>query len=194
MAAQIIKKAYLERFPNAKIIMAGDFNADVNQEPEVEPIRRLLLNPFDILKVPIDQRITETYFDHYDNAHPSQLDNLFVSPNMVDDVVSVEVVPNLDEHGRPKRPPTTHEEAVANDSDHNLVKLVVRTGKDFRTPWLRETNENPKLSLNEFLYQVLIIFMVNFRRSTLRRLFVSTFALATFDRWAFNNSSLHSAG
>jgi predicted extracellular nuclease len=128
LQAQQIIKGYQQQFPNAVILMAGDFNADVRTDPEVEPIRQIMKSPFDVLNVPNDQRTTEIYFNNQEQSTYSQLDNIFVTANGAASVQSVRVVPYFDAQGQPKPYPQNFNERELNDSDHYPVELVINVG------------------------------------------------------------------
>ena len=129
--AQKIIEDYQTRFPKAVILMAGDFNADVNNGPEVAPIRNLMKSPFDIKNIPQEQRITEIYFNDQEQAEFSQLDNIFISANGAAQVLSIRVVPYYDQQGREKPYPKSFQERQQNDSDHYPVELVISTASQF---------------------------------------------------------------
>jgi len=129
--AREIIEDYEKKYPQAAIIFAGDFNVDMRRSAkEIEPIEESMVNTFDLKKVPSEDRITHVSF-YKGKTSQSQLDNFYVSENMAHQVVSVKVLPYLDEDGNPKDLPENYKERDENGSDHEAVELVISTDDQF---------------------------------------------------------------
>lgn len=129
-AGQIIEE-YKVKYPNAGIVMAGDFNADTRSAKEVEPLKEVMKDPFEIKNIPLSDRITHVYFPPNAPLETTQLDNIFVSPNLANQILSVRVIPYTDEKGKPKPLALTFNEQAANGSDHEAVELIIATKDQF---------------------------------------------------------------
>jgi len=125
-AAQIVEQ-YKSKYPNAGILMAGDFNADTRSSREIVPIKATLNDPFELKQIPLEERITHIYFPLRGPPEKKQLDNIFVSPNLGHQILSVRVIPYLDENGQPKSEPKNFDERESNGSDHGAVEIVIST-------------------------------------------------------------------
>jgi hypothetical protein len=125
-AAKIVEE-YKAKYPNAGIIMAGDFNADTHTSKEVAPIRAVLDDPFEIKQIPLEDRTTHIYFSFRGPGEKKQMDNIFVSPNLSPQILSIRVVPYLDQNGQPKPDPRNFKEREQRGSDHEAVEIVLST-------------------------------------------------------------------
>ncbi len=129
-AAQIVEQ-YKRKYPHAGILLAGDFNADTRSASDVAPIKASLNDPFELKQIPLEDRITHIYFPPRGPPETRQMDNIFVSPNLNDQILSIRVIPYLDENGQPKPVPKTFDERESNGSDHEAVEIVISTKNSF---------------------------------------------------------------
>lgn len=132
-AAKLVEQ-YKAKYPNAGILMAGDFNADVRTAKEVLPLKGSLNDPFEIKQIPLEDRVTHIYFPMKGVPETKQLDNIFVSPNLSHQILSIRVIPYLDENGQPKGDPKTFQEREQNGSDHEAVEIIISTKDQFKAP------------------------------------------------------------
>lgn len=131
-------KFYQESYPNVPIIILGDFNAEVNSEPEYQALRDFhLKDAFDLDPHPLPKgdpgRITHTFHPKEGSRKASQLDAILLTPEFEDLVLSAKVYRYKNPDGTPKAIPTTYEEREKNPSDHypvwaelNLQKMIHR--------------------------------------------------------------------
>lgn len=112
---------------NVPIVLGGDFNVDVRLSPEVEPIRERMVDPFDAKGIRGLPRMTHTF--HPRRGHPSyhQLDALFVTPGLEDNIVSIETYRYKDAEGKELPLPNTYAERARNPSDHYPLVLTLST-------------------------------------------------------------------
>lgn len=126
-ASKIIK-SYLDR--GTKVIFAGDFNIDVRKDSELNPVRNLLASAFDVAVKTVleEQRITHTYHPQGGATHKAQMDDVMVSNNLNDSVVSAQVVPYKSGNGTLFPIPETYEQRQLQPSDHRpvIVKMLTR--------------------------------------------------------------------
>lgn len=117
--------------PNTPIILGGDFNVDVRNNPQVQPIRDRMDDAFDIMGVRGLDRVTQTFHPRNGSAEFHQLDALFVAPCLKDNVVSIEAYRYKDASGNAKPLPQTFEERSRNPSDHFPIVMTLTTQEIF---------------------------------------------------------------
>ena len=129
-AAEIIT-GYMKTWPNVPLVMAGDFNTDVRVGSEVKPIRSLLADSFDIMKVPDLDRTSHTFHPNDGPRVLNQLDAIYVSPVLVSSVTRAGVYRYKDNMGRELPLPKTFDERELNPSDHYPVAIELTTERIF---------------------------------------------------------------
>lgn len=128
-SAEIVGR-YREEFgAGLPLLFAGDFNGEINREPEFEGLRRAagLVDSFDALKTPVPpaERITHTYHPREGPTQARQIDAVMVSSSLKSFVRSAEVYRYKDAEGKAKPIPKTHAERSRNPSDHFPVLVVL---------------------------------------------------------------------
>lgn len=127
--AEIVARYRREFGPKVPIMLAGDFNGELNREPEFEALRRAagLVDSLDLVRPPLpyQDRITHTYHPTGGPADKKQIDAVMVSESMKGVVVSASVYRYKDEHGNVKPIPDTYEERSKNPSDHFPVLVIL---------------------------------------------------------------------
>lgn len=116
-------KDYQKRFPKTPILIMGDFNAEVQSEPEYAALRSFNLK--DVLDLtpgalPVGDpgRVTHTFHPNGGSTKASQLDSILVVPPYDDLVKKAEVYRYKNEDGSIKPIPKTYAEREKNPSDH----------------------------------------------------------------------------
>ena len=149
---------YRGKFPGTPVLMAADFNADVNTAPEYEALRQTgLKDCFDIAqgeRIPIGdpRRATETYFPKMGEAEQAQYDAVLMSPEGQGLVVSSHVRRD----GNP--PAETWEARQKQDSDHlpveirlDLQEMFRRLGIKIDLQWFKRLRSSKKQASVYFL-------------------------------------------
>lgn len=119
-AAANIISSYEKQYPKAHIIMAGDFNTDLQKSNEVKPVKAILHDAFDVAQKTLSPKERITHSLHL-NGQPvaySQLDGLLVSDSMKDIVVEANIYRYKNADGSVKPLPKTFEDRAKNPSDH----------------------------------------------------------------------------
>jgi hypothetical protein len=138
-AAEIIA-GYMKRWPKVPIVMGGDFNTEVRNSPEVLPLRSILVDSFDIAKIPMQARTTHTFHPDGGERVLSQLDTIYVSPVLAPSVRGAAVYHYRDGSGRELPLPRTFEERARNPSDHFPVAIEVSTERIFPEAYAPRSN------------------------------------------------------
>ncbi len=112
---------------NVPIIVGGDFNNDVRMAPEIEPIREIMMDPFDVKGIRGLPRMTHTFHPRGGRSSFHQLDALFVTPGLTDNVVAIETYRYKDADGNALPLPQTFNERARNPSDHYPLVLTLST-------------------------------------------------------------------
>jgi hypothetical protein len=138
LAMRQIRDEYMRKYPNAKIITAGDMNGDVATSPEIQDTilqDGLLKDAFDLVHQ--DDRVTFTLHLRHrgveEPAKPQQLDAILLSPNAFQAVQRVFVYRYKNPDGSPKPLPTNYATRELNPSDHFPVILDL-DGRGFWGP------------------------------------------------------------
>lgn len=113
------------------ILVGGDFNADVQSAASLAPIRQRMKDPFDLTSATDLERTTHTFHPRKGPAIYHQLDALFVTPSLVDNVIDIETYRYKNKQGHSKPLPTTFDERKQNPSDHFPIVLTLSTKKIF---------------------------------------------------------------
>ncbi|MFN7685909.1 MAG: endonuclease/exonuclease/phosphatase family protein [Oligoflexia bacterium] len=128
-AAQVIAHYRHQFGDQVPIFFAADFNDDVRNAAAFQPLRELakLKDTFDLApqtkSVPIEERITHTYFPAEEAPVFLQLDAILVSggPNSTEWIKQAQIIPYLDTHGKPKPVPQSFRRRKTDPSDHFMV-------------------------------------------------------------------------
>jgi endonuclease/exonuclease/phosphatase family metal-dependent hydrolase len=127
---------YQAKHPKTPFMILGDFNAEVQSEPEYEPLREFdLKDALDLTPNAFPpgstERVTHTFHPREGSRKASQLDSILLAPPHQDLVLKAGVYRYKSESGSVKPIPQTYEERKQNPSDHyplwaeiDLQKLV----------------------------------------------------------------------
>jgi len=121
--AKIIKGLQAEFGQEARIIVLGDMNTDVNKSSEMTPLKdigfveSLNLVPED-RRIPVNERVTQTYHPRDGPTVMQQLDGIFLSPSLQKYAVNAEVYRYRTEDGQILPIPKTFKERSQQPSDH----------------------------------------------------------------------------
>lgn len=128
--AEIIERYRKEYGADLPIMLAGDFNGAVNQEPEFRALKDQagLTDAFDVAgnKMTPADRVTHVYFGKRSRPDKKQMDALFVSKDLQDLVARGEVYRYKDDQGRPWPMPWKKWQRDRNPSDHWPVKVTLK--------------------------------------------------------------------
>ena len=119
--AQIIGRMQARFGKDTPILLAGDFNGQMNHEPEFEALKRIgMIDSFDALPQPPSERerVTHTYHPRGGRTQAHQMDAVMIVPSMKGLVKRAFVYRYRDERGREKPIPDTFEQRNKNPSDH----------------------------------------------------------------------------
>lgn len=119
-AAEIIE-GYAKTYPQARIILAGDFNTDTRSASDLDPIRAIMPSGFEITGVPVDQQITYTYHPYGAPTVYNRLDDIRIYQRDRAAIKAMRVVPYKDANGNPQPPSATYKERQKQPSDHRPV-------------------------------------------------------------------------
>ncbi|MBI3556062.1 MAG: hypothetical protein HY074_07350 [Deltaproteobacteria bacterium] len=127
----IIERLKAEYGKDLPILIAGDFNGSVRFEPEFTPLRKRgnMTDAFDALKTKVSDvdRTTHVYYpDRNSEADQNQIDAVFVSPELKDQVIDAKVYRYKDPNGRPYPLPKTKKLRDRNPSDHWPVMVTLK--------------------------------------------------------------------
>lgn len=133
-----IIKSYQQKYPKSPLLVLGDFNAEVNFEPEYEALRNFnLKDTFDLSPNPLPKgdpgRITHTYHPKDGATKRAQLDSILVAPPFQNLILGTHVYRYKNAEGSEIPLPATYAEREQNPSDHypvwtelNLQQLLKR--------------------------------------------------------------------
>lgn len=126
-AATEIISSYTTKYPNAFILLGGDFNTDVRSSSEVDPLKAIMGSSFDFANQTLapKDRITHTLHMNGQPAEYSQLDDLMITPNLNSRVISANIYRYKNADGTIKPLPKTFEERAKNPSDHMPPWIVL---------------------------------------------------------------------
>ncbi|MBI3297277.1 MAG: hypothetical protein HYZ75_03870 [Elusimicrobia bacterium] len=132
--AEIVGRYQEEFGPDARIMLAGDFNGDLNTEEIFAPFWEAgMVNSLDLGErpVPVEDRVTHTYHPMNGPRHAAQMDGVLVSKSLRALVQSAAIYRYLDADGRPKPIPATYQDRSRNPSDHFPLIMTL----DFQALW-----------------------------------------------------------
>ncbi|UPT73583.1 MAG: hypothetical protein M0D55_17240 [Elusimicrobiota bacterium] len=128
-SAEIIGRYRKEFGRDVPVMIAGDFNGVVPDEPEFRPLFEAagLIDAFDAAPNPPSgkDRVTHTFHPRGGATHQGQMDAILVSKSLRGAVKAAEVYRYKDDQGRAKPIPRTYEERSQNPSDHFPVILTL---------------------------------------------------------------------
>ncbi len=110
-AKQVIQNLKDQYGSQVPIVLAGDFNTNVINAPEVNPIRDVVTSIFDSIKgktFDLVDRVTHVFFGKDGERNAEQLDDIRVSGNV--QVISVQVIHYEDASGKLLPLPQTYQE------------------------------------------------------------------------------------
>lgn len=124
-AAEIIAGYRSKKVP---VMMGGDFNADIQRDPEVGPLLGQLRSSFDVAQrtLPPEQRITHTFHPKGEPAHRSQMDDILVSEDLAGRVEAAKIYRYKDATGNLLAIPASIGERDRQPSDHFPVLIDLR--------------------------------------------------------------------
>ncbi len=130
-AARIID-SYLQR--RVSVFFGGDLNADARRDPELRPLKLKMASALAVAPdaVPEHERVTHTFHPEGAASEKTQLDDIFVSPELVRSIKSARILRYRDRAGRVRPIAETFEQRKLQPSDHLPVKITVSTEELFR--------------------------------------------------------------
>jgi ATP/ADP translocase/endonuclease/exonuclease/phosphatase family metal-dependent hydrolase len=121
-AAEVAARYKAEFGEDVPLMMAGDFNGDLNAGPEFAPLygEAGLVNSLDLGDRPLrtEDRVTHTYHPKDGPSHFAQMDGVLVSKSLAALVRRSEVYRYKNADGSVKGIPRTYKEREQNPSDH----------------------------------------------------------------------------
>ncbi len=121
-AARIVERYRAEFGDGVPLMLAGDFNGDLNAEDAFAPLWKEagLSNSLELgeTPVPLRERVTHTFHPKGASAHLAQMDGILVSRGLRGLVRRSEVYRYRDSRGIVKPIPRTYAERSLNPSDH----------------------------------------------------------------------------
>lgn len=122
-AASLIIEEYEKQYPGVPIVLTGDFNNDVRNSREFEPLKTIgLVDSFDLASVTVEKnhRGTHFFFPKNGQASISQLDSIMLNQAAVEKqmVKEAKILSHIDPQGNPYPPPQSYEERQTRASDH----------------------------------------------------------------------------
>lgn len=124
--ARIVKGLKEKHGPKTPILLAGDFNADINSSEFTHLKEDGLLNEaLEVKNVNPEDRITHTYHPRDAETKYSQLDAIMFTPDFTKYVEDAGVYRYKDANGNVKPIPRTYEEREGNPSDHFMTWMKV---------------------------------------------------------------------
>jgi len=118
--AEIIR-GYQQKFGDKiPIILAGDFNTNVQKSAELAPIRNILQDSFDLTEAPINNldRVTHTFHPFHGPREAQQMDAVMVNAPLAAAIAGIHVYRYKDAQGKMKPLPATFQDRAKNPSDH----------------------------------------------------------------------------
>lgn len=124
--AKIISELKKEYGPKTPIMLAGDFNADINKS-EFDSLTKdgLLEEALEVKNIPKEERVTHTFHPYSGPTSYSQLDAIMFTPNLKSYVKDAGVYRYKDQQGNVKPIPQTYAEREQNPSDHFMMKMII---------------------------------------------------------------------
>jgi hypothetical protein len=126
--AKIIGELRAEFGQDVPLMLAGDFNGDVQRDSTFAAIKQAgMTDALDLADPPLTplERVTHTYHPKGGPTHKAQMDAIFVSETMKSLVKMARVYRYLDAQGREKPLPETYEDRAKNPSDHFPVLVTI---------------------------------------------------------------------
>lgn len=120
-AAEVAARYRAEFGEDVPLMLAGDFNGDLNEGPEFAPLWEAgLVNSLDLGEKPLrgEERVTHTYHPKDGPAHAAQMDGVLISKSLAALVRRSEVYRYKNPDGSLKAIPRTYKEREGNPSDH----------------------------------------------------------------------------
>lgn len=141
-ATEVAARYRAEFGDDVPLMLAGDFNGDLNEGPEFAPlwVQAGLVNSLDLGEKPLraEERVTHTYHPKDGPSHAAQMDGVLVSKSLAALVRRAEVYRYKNADGSAKAIPRTYQERAQNPSDHFPLFLTL----DFQ-PLLRAATPAP---------------------------------------------------
>lgn len=126
--ARVIVDGYQKKYGNdLPILLAGDFNTDVKNSPELQPLREKMQDVLDLVEATGASRITHTYHPHEGGPQMAQLDGILVNQRLALSVLAAAIYRYKDQNGVVKPIPQTYQEREKNPSDHFPIVLRLST-------------------------------------------------------------------
>ena len=130
--AQALASLYrkIRKEQNVPVFVSGDFNASLDSK-EFASLRVLdLVDLHDVLKTPKSEKYTLVHFDYQEMPNPNLLDQVLLSPELVDKVVHRDsyIYRYKSFYDIPDDPPKTLKERYAMPSDHYPVVVTFKLG------------------------------------------------------------------
>jgi exonuclease III len=124
--ARIIQQLKDKHGPKTPILLAGDFNADINSS-EFSHLKEggMLHEALDAKNVDPKERVTHSYHPRDGETKYSQLDAIMFTPDFTQYVEEAGVYRYKDANGNVKPIPRTYEERELNPSDHFMTWMKV---------------------------------------------------------------------
>lgn len=122
---------YKETYQNkSKIILAGDFNSDLQNASEFRQLfsEGKMKDSFDVLKVSNEERITHSFHPEGGKTEYAQIDGVLINDELEGALLDSKVYRYRDELGQDLPIPRTYEERSKNFSDHFMIRSIF----DFR--------------------------------------------------------------
>lgn len=127
-AIAYITQAYKQRFgEDTPIVVAGDFNTNVGNGPELRPLRADFVDAFDVSPTERNglDRSTHTFHPRGKQVQAHEMDAFFLNEMLVDAVKSARVYRYRDRNGIEKPLPETYDLRAENPSDHFPVVVDI---------------------------------------------------------------------
>ncbi len=130
-AAELVESYKKKGIP---VFFAGDFNIDIGRDHEADKLKEKLSSAFDHAEdsVPVDQRITHTYHPRGGVTHKAQMDDIWISEGLENQIVSAKIYQYKYPDGALMPIPETFQQREKQPSDHRPVIIRVRTKALFR--------------------------------------------------------------
>lgn len=109
------------------VFLLGDFNSSVPTGPEFQPLWNAgFRDAFDQAGVAAKDRVSHSYFPRDAAPHFQQMDAVVIAEGRAKNLVKkAEIVPYVDEAGRPLPLPTSYADRETQPSDHRMVSVVI---------------------------------------------------------------------
>jgi len=143
--AEILARYKTEFGENVPLMLAADFNGDLNSDDVFAPLWNAgLANSLDLGALPASaaERVTHTFHPREGQSHASQMDGILVSKSLSRLVQRAEVYRYKNPDGTLRPVPATYAERALNPSDHFPLLMTL----DF-LPLLRAPPQAPRLGL-----------------------------------------------